>query len=280
MSRKAVKSVLNKLEKYAQNQRTQYNLTSRSAKNAQEQVAPDYREVREVAVNYAQLILSQYFLRRGVFYQPGTTNVDGLKVFDFGCGVGRVMEAFRELGDIHTDGCDISEEMLRHASNSSELKGAEFFLTNGFDTGQSPQGFYDIAYSFLCFHHIPMRLTRLKILESLAANLKDDGMVFVEFKTYPGATAGKIPHNHAHWTENMVAQHTNSASDVWITPDAIGLVMDDFRLFFDDVAVFEFDLGQDLYNYNPDAIYQYGFNEMFVAGSKNANMKASLSKRK
>ncbi len=121
-------------------------------------------------------------------------------------------------------------------------------------------------------------LTRLKILESMAQNLNDNGMVFIEFKIFPGVTSGKIPPNHAHWTENMVAQHTNSSSDVWITSDSVGLVMDDFRLFFDDIAVFEFDLGLDFYNYNPENIYQYGFNELFVIGSKKARMKSNLSK--
>lgn len=268
---------MSKLEHYAANQRSQYDATSQNLDDAKNQVAPNYDNVRNISVKTAHMVLSQYYLRRGQFYQPGETNVDGLKLLDFGCGIGRVMEAFREIAPMKIDGCDISDEMLKHARQSDDLKDSDFFLTNGTDTGDVPRDFYDIAYSFLCFHHIPLRQTRLKLLEAMAANLSVDGMVYIEFKSYPGITAGKIPPNHAHWTENMLARYTNSASDVWITPDTVGLVMDDFRLFFDDIAVFEFGLGQDLYNYDPDAIYQYGFNEMFIIASKRASMKGYLS---
>ena len=188
------------------------------------------------------------------------------------------MEAFTEIGVDSVDGCDISSAMMSHAREKAELANSKFFLTGGGDTGNSPADHYDIAYSFLCLHHIPMRQTRIRILEALARNLKPGGMVFAEFKIFPGATAAKIPPNHAHWTENMVAKHTNSAADVWITPDALGMVYEDFRLIFTDIALVEIDLALEHYEYKPNEIYQLGFNQLFVVGSKQPSFYSNMVK--
>jgi len=267
---------MDKFRQYAENQRSQYDATSQSYENAKAQVAPNYDHQRRIAPNYAKLMLSHYFLRQGQFYQPGQTDVSGLKLLDFGCGVGRVMEAFTELGIGAVDGCDISSAMLSHARAKTELANSNFFLTQGGDTGSSPVDHYDIAYSFLCLHHIPMRQTRIRILEALARNLMPGGMVFAEFKIFPGATAAKIPTNHAHWTENMVAKYTNSAADVWITPDALGMVYEDFRLFFADIGLVEIDLALEHYEYKPGAIYQFGFNQLFMVGTKQPSFYSNM----
>jgi 2-polyprenyl-3-methyl-5-hydroxy-6-metoxy-1,4-benzoquinol methylase len=269
---------VDKFRQYAENQRSQYDSTSQTYEHAKAQVAPNYDHQREIAPSYAKLMLSHYFLRHGQFYRPGQTDLSAVKLLDFGCGVGRVMEAFTEFGVGAVDGCDISSAMLSHAREKAELAKSNFFLTRGFDTGNSPADHYDIAYSFLCLHHIPMRQTRIRILEALARNLKSGGMVFAEFKVFPGATAAKIPPNHAHWTENMVAKHTNSRADVWITPDALGMVYEDFRLFFADIALVEIDFAPEHYEHKPDEIYPFGFNHLFVVGSKEPSLNSNLTK--
>ncbi len=266
-----------KIERYAANQIAQYEATSVSAEQARAQVAPDYAEVRRIAPGYARFVLDQYCLRRGRRGVPDGAALAPLRVLDFGCGTGRMMEAFVELGVGQVDGCDISQAMLGHARTAPLLARSHFFLSDGSDAGGAPAGAYDIACSFLCLHHIPMRQTRIDILRALSRALGPDGMVFVEFKVFPGATPAKIPPNHAHWTENMVATHTNSRSDVWITPDALGLVYEDFRLFFSDVALLEFDLATNHYDPVPGAIYSLGFNELFVAGTRRPMLKAAVT---
>lgn len=259
---------MDKLTQYAENQRRHYNEHSVSEEGAKRQVAEDYDRLQELAVKYAGFVLAQYILRKSGMVDPAQSEIAELNLLDVGCGVGRTMKAFRRLGCRNVDGCDISGEMLRHARSDPELSGCRLFLTSGADTGDSSSEYYDIVYSFLCFHHIPMRQTRIKILESMARNLRQGGMAFVELKLFPGATAAKIPMNHAHWAENMVAIKTNSESDVWVTPDSIGLVYDDFRLFFKDIAFIEVDVADDHYQYSPEAIYQFPFNEFYVIGSK------------
>lgn len=270
---------MDKLKQYADNQRSEYEANSQTYEQAKAMVGPNYDRAREIAPEYAKLVLSHYFIRHGQSYQQGHTDITGLKLLDFGCGVGRVMEAFAELGVGSVDGCDISSAMLGHAREKPGLAKSSFFLTRGFDTGSSPADEYDIAYSFLCLQHIPMRQTRIRILEALARNLKPSGMVFAQFMMFPGVTAAKIPFNHAHWTENMVAKHTNSRADVWVTPDAMGMVYDDFRLFFADVAIVEMDYPTTYYEYRPRQIYQFGFNELFVMGSKVPSLHSNMTKK-
>lgn len=270
------RNAMNKLQQYAQNQHQQYEDTCQDLESAKSQVAPDYDLVRSVAPAFCHLILQTYFLRRGQVYSPGKMDLSSLAVLDMGCGVGRVMEAFKELGVGRVDGADISEAMLGHAAASPTLAGSNFYLTSGFDTGDAPAETYDVAYSFLCFHHIPMRQTRLKILEAMSKTLKPGGLCFVELKIFPGATSAKIPPNHAHWSENMVARHTNSASDVWVTPDALGMVYEDFRNYYTDVGMLELDTGVDLHTYVPENIYQLGFNELYVFGSRQGHGKWRL----
>ena len=268
---------MNKLERYAQNQLTQYEQTSQSLDDARRQVAPDYNEVAAVAPHFCHLILNNLFMRRGLVYRPGETDLSGISVLDVGCGVGRVMEAFKDLGVGRVDGCDISPAMIKHAAASEKLAGSQFFQTSGHDTGGAPQATYDITCSFLCFHHIPMRQTRIQMLEAMSRNLKDEGLCFIELKIFPGATPAKIPVNHAHWTENTVSRFTNSAADVWVTPDALGLVYEDFRLFYNDVGMLEMDTGADLYEYHAEAVYQLGFNELYVFGSRGGHAKYRLT---
>ena len=78
-------------------------------------VDPNYGEARVRAVHQAQFVLNEHLRRRPDATAPVDPN---MRVLDFGCGVGRVMEAVAELGFEYVDGVDISEEMIRHASKS------------------------------------------------------------------------------------------------------------------------------------------------------------------
>lgn len=267
------------LEQYAKNQRKVYDrLSGSSLKKARSAVAPDFDSARRHAQQYVHHVLNQYYLRRGIHYAPDRPDIKKLKVLDFGCGVGRVMEAFHEAGVGVIDGCDISQGMLDHASQSPSLKDSRFFLGNGFDTGDTPQDNYDIAYAFLIFHHIPMRQTRIEILRALSKNLNKGGMIFVELKIYPGVTQARIPQAHAHWTENVPASGSNSESDVFVTPDALGLVYEDFKLFFYEVNMTEIHTGELHYEFKPDTVYKYGFNELHVSAQKEPSFKHFIDK--
>jgi 2-polyprenyl-3-methyl-5-hydroxy-6-metoxy-1,4-benzoquinol methylase len=265
-----------KAETYAENQRAQYDATSKTRESAERQVAPNYAELEASGPKYANLVLLNYLARRG--YQIGDPAPDFSKVniLDFACGVGRMLKAYRKRG-MKADGADISESMLTHARADPELNGCGFFLTDGANLGTAPKAHYDIITAFLVMHHISMRQTRIDIMRAMSKALKPDGMVFLEYKIYPGATINRIPENHAQWSENMVAKQTNSKSDVWITPDSLGQAYEDMRLFFNDVAIVEMDSpGADYYTPRPDHPYRFAFNAVFLIGSNKPQMRESL----
>lgn len=276
---KRIDVLVDQIEQYAKNQRRFYDgLSGEGLDKARDAVAPEFDRARRHAQQYVHHVLNQFYLRRGTHYLPGRPDISKLKVLDFGCGVGRVMEAFHEAGVGVIDGCDISQGMLDHAAQSTILKNSRFFLGNGYDIGSAPQDNYDIAYGFLVFHHIPMRQTRIEILRALSKGLNKGGMIFLELKIYPGVTAARIPRAHAHWTENVPAAGSNSDSDVFVTPDALGLVYEDFKLFFYDVNMTEFHTGEELHQFQPDSVYGYGFNELHVSAQKEPSFKHFIDK--
>jgi len=73
---------MNKIEQYAHNQRTQYDMTSQGLDEARRQVAPDYRLIRAVAPRYARLALRSYFSHLNQGYDPDRTDVKLVDILD------------------------------------------------------------------------------------------------------------------------------------------------------------------------------------------------------
>lgn len=262
---------MDNIEYYADRQRSVYNTHATSREKAEALVGEGYGELGRQARFQAQFIMNEYIRRK-----PYSNELDlDVDILDFGCGVGRVMEAFVELGFRNIDGVDISEKMMSFARASTIIpESSRFWLTSGNDCGGAPAESYDFVYSLITMHHICMRQTRIDILRAMHRCLRPGGVVALEFKAFPGATAARVPHNHATWSMNMTAEDTNSRADVWITGDQLGHVYDDFRLFFRDVAFQEIDLADNYFTYSPDEIYQYPQTRFLVTASKGASMAA------
>jgi 2-polyprenyl-3-methyl-5-hydroxy-6-metoxy-1,4-benzoquinol methylase len=113
---------------YSELQRTAYDGNSQSREGAEGMVAPRYDEARVRADYQAQFVINEHLRRRPDI----TAAVDpDMRILDSGCGVGRVMEAIAELGFENVDGVDISEAMVRHASQSAHLAQSHFWTTDG-----------------------------------------------------------------------------------------------------------------------------------------------------
>lgn len=262
------------IKSYAEMQRSEYDQNSQTRADAEAMVHPKFALAEEQAPLIAHFIYGGYASR--FIERPAVDKVD---VLDVGCGVGRMMVAFEDMGVRRIDGADISEQMLKHARVDSRLKRSQLFLTSGQDLAGVPSNQYDIVYSTLCFHHICMRQTRIQLLSEIARCLKDDGYLCLEFKVYPGVDKRQIPANHAAWHENRTARRTNSMSDVWITPDALGEVFADFHLFFADIQMTQISMRDNYADYNPDFIYQYPFDPFFISGSKGQVLKRLVRPR-
>jgi SAM-dependent methyltransferase len=195
---------------YAELQRRYYNDRIRSLADAQHLVG-SYHGGAALMPSILQFVVDEYRKRRL------TRSLQEMRMLDFGCGVGRIMRAARELGVGVTDGVDISESMLEYARENPALAGARTFLGSGADCGDAPRGHYNLITSFFCLQHICHHGNRMSILRDMSECLADDGMVALELQYFPTVTSNEVPGNHAPWGENRVASVTNSEADVWLT---------------------------------------------------------------
>ncbi|HEV2773121.1 MAG TPA: class I SAM-dependent methyltransferase [Thermoleophilaceae bacterium] len=80
-----------------------------------------------------------------------------LRLLEIGCGVGRMTEHLAEtFGEVH--GVDVSGEMVATAKQRlSHFDNVHVHETNGADLAVFPDSFFDFAFSFIVFQHIPFR---------------------------------------------------------------------------------------------------------------------------
>lgn len=257
-----------KVTQYAELQRSVYDRHATSREAAEGLVSPEYDLRRREAGFQIQWALNEHLRRR---HDPSAPLPHDLRVLDFGCGVGRLMEAWADEGFSGVDGVDISERMLGYARESPLLKESRFWRTSGHDCGGAPEATYDLVHSFITMQHISMRQTRIEILRAMSQCLKPGGTVVIEFPIYPSIDAARIPTQHVPWRANRASTDTNSAADVWITPDQLGEVYDDFRLYFVDLSLTEIDqwtnpaATNDADTYN--AAYPVRQNPLLISGS-------------
>ncbi|MBN2809610.1 MAG: radical SAM protein [Deltaproteobacteria bacterium] len=262
-------------KRYTKMQKNFYDMRAVTVKNAKELVHPNYDMASSQAIASLSYVLQEFAERTAVNLHGNTFKEilqqllplkTDLKLLDFGCGIGRLMQPLAESG-FQVDGADISSKMLSFAKQNKQLTSSRFFLTDGADCGNAPLEYYDIVYSQICMQHIASRAIRRKILESIAGILKSGGMFSIQFHYYPNIIASEVPKPHVAWDVNdYEAKGTNSEADVWITPDALPLVLEDFREFFRDIRLqfIEFPIAAKLYT----KAYGTWFDHLIISGSK------------
>lgn len=261
---------------YMSMQKQAYGRLAATREEAEQAVHPRYQDASRAAYATLAYILNDLAERTASFTLGN--DVEGVrrqllhlspatKILDFGCGVGRLMEALAASG-FTPDGVDISEEMLGHARTSEVLQaaGSAFFVSQGNDCGNAPVGHYDLAYSVLCFQHICVRTIRNAILASLSQCLKPTGVVCIQVQYFPGIKMSEIPSHHAGWSHDHTnASGTNSSNDVWLTSDMLPELISDFASHFSDLRLQFVDLPATFEDSSGRrAFYQH----LFVSGSK------------
>jgi SAM-dependent methyltransferase len=258
---------------YAALQRRYYDDRIHSLTDAQNLVGC-YQEGRSVMPSILQFVIDEYRQRR--FQRP----LQQTRMLDFGCGVGRIMEAARELGIGEVDGVDISESMLNYARHNPALAGARTFLGGGADCGDAPRNYYHLITSFFCLQHVCHHGNRMGVLRAMNECLADDGMVALELQYFPTISANEVPGNHAPWGEDRVASVTNSEADVWITPDRLGAMLADMSSCFRDVSLQFVDLFEpEQYDRTTSAAtenYQHPFTHIYVFGTKRRTFASTI----
>jgi SAM-dependent methyltransferase len=107
------------------------------------------------------------------------------RALEVGCGPGRLMLPLsRHFAEIH--GVDVSDEMIARAESLlQEVSNAHVHLGNGCDLGMFPSEFFDFAYSFAVFQHIPSKEVILNYLREIQRVLKPKGVFRGQFYGRP-----------------------------------------------------------------------------------------------
>ena len=268
---------------YAQMQKTYYDERARTEEDAKGLVHPDYELASTQAIPALSYVLLEYGSRsadkiEGDDFQTIATQLStlprNLAVLDFGCGVGRLMEPLARQG-FRVDGTDISEQMLSFARKKPVLATSQFYLSSGTDCGGAPSGNYDIVYSCLCIQHIATRAVRNAIIASIADALRDGGMVSIQLHYYPDHSSLQVPAPHVPWAvDKFDAEGTNSDADVWVTPDQLHIVLEDFRKHFQDIRLQFIEFPQEAKLFT--GAYGTRFEHVIVSGTKGYSLAGRL----
>ena len=131
-----------------------------------DEIATEYNETRKKSLGKLWEILIQQ--TKGVAQDS--------KVFDVGCGNGRLLEAF--IGKkVDYLGIDQSEKLLSLAKE--RYPKYQFKLGNILDLGQIPEYNFDYVFSIALLHHIPSKELQIKALKQLRNKIKPGGRLIV-----------------------------------------------------------------------------------------------------
>lgn len=107
----------------------------------------------------------------------------GIRILDFGCGNGRLLELLKNK-NINYVGVDISGELIDLAKeNSAQAQGFESVnylkIENDFKRLPFPADYFGAIYSIAVFHHLPGHGPRLDIARELYRLLEPGGYVVI-----------------------------------------------------------------------------------------------------
>ena len=198
---------------------------------------------------------------------------DDVKVLDFACGPGRMVNRARQLFN-KVDGIDISEYAIDYAQK--HFDGSEFFVSSGIDVGNAPANTYDIVFSTIAIQHIPCKTIRENIFRGIESLLKPEGFMSIQIAYHPTRTAGvwSPDTEHASYDSDFWnATATNGHADMVINENDLPKLKSDLEQIFDDVKFNLVNVDQIYANLNGKYHAPYWASDwLFVqAKKKNAN---------
>lgn len=105
---------------------------------------------------------------------------EGDKVFDFGCGNGRLLGLIGDVSDIEYYGTDVSGKLIDIAKNKYVGENIKFSKINPIQsTIPFTDGFFNTTYSIAVFHHFPSKEYREKMAHELYRITKPNGHVVI-----------------------------------------------------------------------------------------------------
>jgi ubiquinone/menaquinone biosynthesis C-methylase UbiE len=115
----------------------------------------------------------------------------GDRVFDFGCGNGRLLELIGDVPDVEYYGADVSQKLIDIAKERYVAVNANFSKINPIqDTLPFESDFFNTTYSIAVFHHFPSKEYRDRIAQELYRVTKKDGYVIITvWNLWPAAAS-------------------------------------------------------------------------------------------
>lgn len=130
-------------------------------------------------------LISKKFSQTRKHFWRGMENIreyvkDGDRVFDFGCGNGRLSTFLREKADIEYWGVDVSEELISKAKELNPEIKTNFSKINPSQTSLALEdNFFNTVYSIAVFHHIPSKKIRVELARELYRITASDGNIII-----------------------------------------------------------------------------------------------------
>ena len=130
---------------------------ARARENARYYVASGRSDWDEQSFSASGKTNTEQFVFSDLDLVTGGNDPRSLRILEIGCGVGRMTEHLAEtFGEVH--GVDVSGEMVATAKQRlSGFDNVDVHETNGVDLALFPDSFFDFAFSFIVFQHIPFR---------------------------------------------------------------------------------------------------------------------------
>jgi SAM-dependent methyltransferase len=102
----------------------------------------------------------------------GAADPKQMRMLEIGCGVGRMTRHLADLfGEVHA--VDVSGEMIARARRHFDGRtNVRLYETDGSDLSPFADGFFDFAFSFIVFQHIPFREAIVAYLHEVHRTLK------------------------------------------------------------------------------------------------------------
>ena len=106
------------------------------------------------------------------------------RVVEIGCGLGRITRSFaEEFLEVH--GIDVSPRMIEQArSRLRDYPNVILHVGSGKDLGSLPHSYFDVAFSYLVFQHIPSREVIENYIREAARVLKPEGAFRFQLQGY------------------------------------------------------------------------------------------------
>jgi SAM-dependent methyltransferase len=113
-----------------------------------------------------------------------------MRMLEIGCGIGRMTDRLAEIfGEVH--GVDVSGEMIARAqARLAQRRNVFLYETHGSDLAPFQEGFFDFAFSFIVFQHVPEKQVVLSNLREVHRVLKRGCMFKFQVQGSRGPAAG------------------------------------------------------------------------------------------